>query len=106
MAQPNPGITERKNVNGRTQTVQRAQRAKIAGSIGFKWAVRVEMTGPRIVNWRACLKFPEEPKISAEAKDLICSLLCDVDTRLGTRGVDEIKVKTPMGIMFVWATAL
>ncbi|KAI5393261.1 hypothetical protein KIW84_060397 [Lathyrus oleraceus] len=60
----------------------------------------------RIVNWRACLKFPEEPKISAEAKDLICSLLCDVDTRLGTRGVDEIKVKTPMGIMFVWATAL
>lgn len=45
MAQPNPGITERKNVNGRTQTVQRA---KIAGSIGFKWAVRVEMTGPRV----------------------------------------------------------
>ncbi|CAL5185349.1 unnamed protein product [Lathyrus oleraceus] len=49
------------------------------------------MTCRKIVNWRACLKFPEEPKISAEAKDLICSLLCDVDTRLGTRGVDEIK---------------
>ncbi|XP_058725160.1 uncharacterized protein LOC131596511 [Vicia villosa] len=49
------------------------------------------MTCRKIVNWKACLKFPEEPKISAEAKDLICSLLCDVDTRLGTRGVDEIK---------------
>ncbi|KAL4372476.1 hypothetical protein HN51_017622 [Arachis hypogaea] len=45
----------------------------------------------KIVNWRTCLKFPEEPKISAEAKDLICRLLCDVDTRLGTRGIEEIK---------------
>ncbi|KAL5062489.1 hypothetical protein RYX36_024226 [Vicia faba] len=50
------------------------------------------MTCQKIVNWKACLKFPEEPKISAEARDLICSLLCDVDTRLGTRGVDEIKI--------------
>ncbi|CAI8594678.1 unnamed protein product [Vicia faba] len=50
------------------------------------------MTCRKIVNWKACLKFPEEPKISAEARDLICSLLCDVDTRLGTRGVDEIKL--------------
>lgn len=49
------------------------------------------MTCRKIVNWKTCLKFPEEPKISAEAKDLICRLLCDVDTRLGTRGVDEIK---------------
>ncbi|MED6162247.1 hypothetical protein PIB30_068566 [Stylosanthes scabra] len=46
----------------------------------------------KIVNWRTCLKFPEEPKISAEAKDLICSLICDVETRLGTRGgIEEIK---------------
>ncbi|KAL6995507.1 non-specific serine,threonine protein kinase, partial [Sarracenia purpurea var. burkii] len=29
--------------------------------------------------------------MSDEAKDLICHLLCNVDTRLGTRGVDEIK---------------
>lgn len=47
----------------------------------------------QIINWRTCLKFPEEPKISNEAKDLICHLLCDVETRLGTRGVEEIKVK-------------
>lgn len=46
----------------------------------------------QIINWKTCLKFPEEPKISNEAKDLICNLLCDVETRLGTRGVEEIKV--------------
>jgi len=47
---------------------------------------------PQIINWKACLKFPDEPKISEEAKDLICHLLCDVETRLGTGGVEEIKV--------------
>lgn len=46
----------------------------------------------QIVNWRTCLKFPEEPKLSDDARDLICRLLCDVENRLGTRGVDEIKV--------------
>ncbi|XP_060173415.1 uncharacterized protein LOC132604098 isoform X1 [Lycium barbarum] len=45
----------------------------------------------KIINWRACLKFPEEPKVSDEAKDLICRLLCDVESRLGTGGVEEIK---------------
>ncbi|KAI3465351.1 hypothetical protein Pfo_022014 [Paulownia fortunei] len=45
----------------------------------------------QIINWKTCLKFPEEPKISDEARDLICHLLCDVDKRLGTRGVEEIK---------------
>ncbi|MCO5552313.1 hypothetical protein L7F22_005824 [Adiantum nelumboides] len=46
----------------------------------------------KIVNWRSHLKFPEEVKLSAEAKDLISRLLCDVDHRLGTKGADEIKV--------------
>lgn len=46
----------------------------------------------QIINWRTCLKFPEEPRISEEAKDLISHLLCDVETRVGTRGVEEIKV--------------
>ncbi|KAH7299019.1 hypothetical protein KP509_25G069800 [Ceratopteris richardii] len=45
----------------------------------------------KIVNWRSHLKFPEEVKLSAEAKDLITKLLCDVDHRLGTKGADEIK---------------
>eukprot|EP00270_Netrium_digitus_P006460 TRINITY_DN1896_c0_g1_i1.p1 TRINITY_DN1896_c0_g1~~TRINITY_DN1896_c0_g1_i1.p1 ORF type:complete len:585 (+),score=180.34 TRINITY_DN1896_c0_g1_i1:256-2010(+) len=45
----------------------------------------------KIVNWRTHLKFPEEARLSREAKDLICHLLCDVEHRLGTRHVDEIK---------------
>jgi len=46
----------------------------------------------QIVNWRTHLKFPEEAKLSPEAKDLICRLLCNVEQRLGTKGADEIKV--------------
>ncbi|KAK4760195.1 hypothetical protein SAY87_023326 [Trapa incisa] len=46
----------------------------------------------KIVNWRAHLKFPEEAKLSLEAKDLISKLLCNVTNRLGTKGADEIKV--------------
>ena len=46
----------------------------------------------QIVNWRTHLKFPEEAKLSPEAKDLISRLLCNVDQRLGTKGADEIKV--------------
>ncbi|XP_050267145.1 uncharacterized protein LOC126710622 [Quercus robur] len=49
------------------------------------------ITCRKIINWKTCLKFPEEPKISEEARDLICHLLCDVETRLGTQGVEEIK---------------
>ncbi|XP_042517469.1 serine/threonine-protein kinase tricornered-like isoform X2 [Macadamia integrifolia] len=45
----------------------------------------------KIVNWRNHLKFPEEAKLSPEAKDLISKLLCNVDQRLGTKGADEIK---------------
>lgn len=45
----------------------------------------------KIINWKTCLKFPDEPRISDEARDLISHLLCDVKTRLGTRGVEELK---------------
>ncbi|XP_068654006.1 uncharacterized protein [Aristolochia californica] len=45
----------------------------------------------KIVNWRTHLKFPEEAKLSAEAKDLISRLLCNVEQRLGTKGAHEIK---------------
>ncbi|KAB5568247.1 hypothetical protein DKX38_002040 [Salix brachista] len=45
----------------------------------------------KIVNWRTHLKFPEEARLSPEAKDLISKLLCNVDQRLGTDGADEIK---------------
>ncbi|EOY06065.1 AGC isoform 3 [Theobroma cacao] len=45
----------------------------------------------KIVNWRTHLKFPEEAKLSPEAKDLISKLLCNVEQRLGTKGANEIK---------------
>ncbi|KAJ4880012.1 hypothetical protein Rs2_37066 [Raphanus sativus] len=45
----------------------------------------------KIVNWRNYFKFPEEARLSPEAKDLICRLLCNVEQRLGTKGADEIK---------------
>ncbi|XP_076944933.1 uncharacterized protein LOC143615783 [Bidens hawaiensis] len=45
----------------------------------------------KIVNWKTHLKFPEEAKLSPEAKDLICKLLCNVEKRLGTKGAYEIK---------------
>ncbi|XP_065874318.1 uncharacterized protein [Euphorbia lathyris] len=45
----------------------------------------------KIVNWRTHLKFPEEAKLSPEAKDIISKLLCNVTQRLGSNGADEIK---------------
>ncbi|GER35399.1 protein kinase [Striga asiatica] len=45
----------------------------------------------KIVHWRNHLKFPEDAKLSLEAKDLICRLLCDVEHRLGTGGAAQIK---------------
>ncbi|OIV90658.1 hypothetical protein TanjilG_23771 [Lupinus angustifolius] len=45
----------------------------------------------KIINWRTNLKFPEEANLSAEAKDLISRLICDVNQRLGIEGADEIK---------------
>uniref|UniRef100_J3N3D9 non-specific serine/threonine protein kinase n=1 Tax=Oryza brachyantha TaxID=4533 RepID=J3N3D9_ORYBR len=45
----------------------------------------------KIVNWRTHLKFPEEARLTAEAKDVISKLLCNVDQRLGTKGAEEIK---------------
>lgn len=46
----------------------------------------------QIVNWKSHLKFPEEAKLSPEAKDLISKLLCNVSRRIGSKGADEIKV--------------
>ena len=37
----------------------------------------------KIVHWRQYLRFPPEARISAEARDLIVRLLCEVDQRLG-----------------------
>ncbi|XAR61084.1 Non-specific serine/threonine protein kinase [Bertholletia excelsa] len=56
----------------------------------------------KIVNWRTHLKFPEEAKLSPEAKDLISKLLCSVNQRLGSKGADEIKVH-PWFVGIDWA---
>lgn len=49
------------------------------------------------------MKFPEEAKLSPEAKDLISKMLCNVDQRLGTKGADEIKVLDEVFFYFgVW----
>ncbi|KAJ8448807.1 hypothetical protein Cgig2_011428 [Carnegiea gigantea] len=45
----------------------------------------------KIVHWRHYLRFPEDAKLTIEAKDLICRLLCDVEHRLGAGGAPEIK---------------
>ncbi|XP_040997351.1 serine/threonine-protein kinase tricornered isoform X2 [Juglans microcarpa x Juglans regia] len=45
----------------------------------------------KIVHWKNQLKFPEDAKLTFEAKDLICRLLCDVEHRLGTGGAHQIK---------------
>ncbi|CAL5184746.1 unnamed protein product [Lathyrus oleraceus] len=45
----------------------------------------------KIVHWKNHLKFPDEARLTPEAKDLICKLLCGVPHRLGTRGAAEIK---------------
>ncbi|XP_044464516.1 serine/threonine-protein kinase tricornered-like isoform X3 [Mangifera indica] len=45
----------------------------------------------KIVHWRNHLKFPEDLRLSLEAKDLICRLLSDVEHRLGTEGAHQIK---------------
>ncbi|XP_078428126.1 AGC (cAMP-dependent, cGMP-dependent and protein kinase C) kinase family protein [Wolffia australiana] len=45
----------------------------------------------KIVHWRHHLRFPEEARLSPEARDLIRRLLCDVDHRLGNCGANQIK---------------
>ncbi|VFQ89775.1 unnamed protein product [Cuscuta campestris] len=48
-------------------------------------------TCKKIVRWSNHLKFPEEARLSPEAKDLICRLLCDAEYRLGSQGAEQIK---------------
>ncbi len=45
----------------------------------------------KIVNWHHYLRIPDEAKLSPAAKDFILRLMCGVDDRLGSGGVEEIK---------------
>lgn len=55
------------------------------------WSETPQETYRKIINYKHTLKFPEDCKISKEAKDLITSLLCDHRERLGRNGAEEIK---------------
>lgn len=46
------------------------------------------------MHWKNHLRFPEESRLTLEARDLICRLLCDVEHRLGTEGASQIKVRS------------
>lgn len=58
-------------------------------------------TCKKIVNWKKFLKFPEKPRVSAEAKDFVCSLLCDVEHRQG-----PFKLLQPMNVHALHAATL
>ena len=50
------------------------------------------LTCRKILNWRETLRFPPEANISWAAKNLIQSLICDPEYRLGSkRGIDDFK---------------
>lgn len=45
----------------------------------------------KIMNYKQSLNFPDDAKITEEAKDLIQRLCCDVKCRIGKNGAEEIK---------------
>ena len=45
----------------------------------------------KIIQWENNFDIPEDVKLSPESEDLIRKLIDNADTRLGSRGVDEIK---------------
>lgn len=45
----------------------------------------------KIVNWRTTLHFPDDIQLGPEAENLIRSLICNSENRLGRGGADEIK---------------
>jgi protein-serine/threonine kinase len=45
----------------------------------------------KIVNWRQSLYFPDDIQLGAEAENLIRSLICNSENRLGRGGAHEIK---------------
>ncbi|RZR91136.1 hypothetical protein BHM03_00019200, partial [Ensete ventricosum] len=77
----------------RTQQEQLQHWQKNRRMLAYSTVGTPDYIAPEIVNWRNHLKFPEEAKLSAEAKDLICRLLCNVEHRLGTKGAHEIKLQ-------------
>ncbi|GAA5894309.1 serine/threonine-protein kinase [Sporobolomyces salmoneus] len=44
-----------------------------------------QQTRQKILNWRQSLRFPSKARVSREAQDLILSLICEKEDRLGSR---------------------
>ncbi|CAA7022256.1 unnamed protein product [Microthlaspi erraticum] len=47
----------------------------------------------KIVSWRTHLVFPDDARITPEARHLICNLLCDSEHRLGSNGAGAEQIK-------------
>ncbi|KAI5481951.1 serine/threonine protein kinase Cbk1 [Pseudohyphozyma bogoriensis] len=44
-----------------------------------------QQTRQKIMHWKQALRFPARPRVSREAQDLIASLICEKEDRLGSR---------------------
>ncbi|KAI8574647.1 hypothetical protein RHMOL_Rhmol01G0370300 [Rhododendron molle] len=62
----------------------------------------VPITCKKIVHWKSHLKVSPGSKLTPEAKDLICRLLCNVEHRLGTQGAHQIEVCSHPWFKDVW----
>lgn len=49
-----------------------------------------QITRQKIMNWRTALRFPPQPRISRDAQNLISSLICEREDRLGSRSTASV----------------
>ncbi|WWC72355.1 uncharacterized protein I206_106317 [Kwoniella pini CBS 10737] len=52
------------------------------------------VTRQKILNWKTTLKFPPKPRLSPECLDLMTSLLCESEDRLGTTPTEKASIIT------------
>ena len=49
------------------------------------------ITCQKIMHWKKTFSIPPEANLSEASADILKSMICDADTRLGRNGCDEIK---------------
>jgi protein-serine/threonine kinase len=54
-------------------------------------------TRQKILNWQQALKFPNRPRVSREAVDLMQRLMCEAEDRLGSSAAVRASVPTSAG---------
>ncbi|WWC98809.1 hypothetical protein V866_005702 [Kwoniella sp. B9012] len=52
------------------------------------------VTRQKILNWKTTLKFPPKPRLSSDCLDLMTSLLCEPEDRLGTTPLEKSSILT------------